>query len=134
MNFSIYIKAQSLDLPIKKAIEEFAKRLRRYCKINYILVKENFVEEKRLRKNTHCIAISKSDQTIPSTVFARQIESYGIQGKPDISFFIGCLPLHTPTDHLTLSHMTFSPSTEAMILYEQIYRSFRILRGEPYHK
>lgn len=134
MNFSIYIKTDSLDPQIKKSIEEFAKRLRRYCKINYILEKEEFITEKQLRKNTHCIAISNDGKTISSELFARQIESYGIQGTPDISFFIDCLPLNTPTDSLTLSHMTFSPSTEAMILYEQIYRSFRILRGEPYHK
>lgn len=134
MNFSIYIKTDSIEPQIKKAIEEFAKRLSRYCKINYTLIKDEIVAQKLLRKNTHCIAISTEGDTISSEAFAKQLDAYGIQGIPDISFFIHCLPADTPVDNLTLSHMDFSPSVQTMILYEQIYRSFRILRGEPYHK
>lgn len=134
MNISIYIKTDSIEPQIKKSIEEFSKRLSRYCKVNYTLVKEKIVAQKLLRKNTYCIAISTGGDTISSETFAKQLDTYGIQGIPDISFFIDCLPLDIRFDTLTLSHMDFFPSVQAMILYEQIYRSFRILRGEPYHK
>lgn len=134
MNFSIYIKTPSIDPQIKKSIEEFAKRLSRYCKITYTLVKDETVPQKLLKKSTYCIAISTDGDTISSETFSNQLNTYGIQGIPNISFFIDCLPDNTPTDSLTLSHMDFSPSIQTMILYEQIYRSFRILRGEPYHK
>lgn len=172
MNFSIYIKTDAIEPQIKKSIEEFAKRLSRYCKISYTLVKDENISQKLLRKNTHCIVLDIDGETITSENFANKLNNYGIRGISDLSFFVGCRPaafaqpsatsteaincmdftysidsisidsiksIESPENSqvietLTLSHMDFSPSILTMILYEQIYRSFRILRGEPYHK
>ncbi len=141
MNFSIYIKTDSIEPQIKKSIEEFAKRLSRYCKISYTLVKDENIAQKLLKKNTHCIVLDINGETITSESFANKLNTYGVRGISDLSFFVGCRPDDVCTqpstkfiETLTLSHMDFSPSILTMILYEQIYRSFRILRGEPYHK
>lgn len=70
---------------------------------------------------------------------ARSIQDLQISGYSSISFVIGgALGLSTEVlkradFRLSLSHMTFTHQMVRLILLEQVYRAFRIIRGEPYH-
>ena len=72
--------------------------------------------------------------------FSKKIENLGIQGKSHIIFVIGGSiglgreVLKRSDYALSFSKMTFPHQLMRVILLEQIYRGYRIMAGEPYHK
>lgn len=112
-----------------------------------MLVKEDIVSEKQLKKHTHCIVVKTGKDSISSEAFADKINQFAVQGVSNISFFIDCIPEGKElledagnegkvmlAENISLACVDFSVSVQAMILYEQVYRSFRIIHKEPYHK
>ena len=77
---------------------------------------------------------------LDSVAFAKKIENLGIQGKSHITFIIGGSiglgeEVLKKSDYaLSFSKMTFPHQLMRVILLEQIYRGYRIVAGEPYHK
>ena len=143
----------------RQALEEFKKRLQKYCKLEVIEVADEktpdkagekieeqikIVEGKRILKNIkendYVIALAIEGQGLTSEELAKQIESLGISGKSSITFVIGgSLGLSSEVlgradFRLSFSAMTFPHQLMRVILLEQVYRSFRIINGEPYHK
>ncbi len=142
-----------------QGIEEYAKRLSRYCKLEIIEVADEKTpdnasevvelqikqkEGDRLRKyipdSAYVIALAIEGKQQDSVAFGRQIEKLGIEGKSHIIFIIGgSLGLDPEiikqADYLlSFSKMTFPHQMMRMVLLEQIYRGYRIVQGEPYHK
>ncbi len=101
-------------------------------------------EGNRLRKyipdSAYVIALAIEGKQQDSVAFGRQIEKLGIEGKSHIIFIIGgSLGLDPEiikqADYLlSFSKMTFPHQMMRMFLLEQIYRGYRIVQGEPYHK
>ena len=143
----------------RDAIAEYAKRLSRYCKLEIIEVadektpdKASETEEeqikqkeadrilKDIREDSYCIALAIEGKKMDSVSLARNIERLGLNGKSNIVFIIGgSLGLHQSVlkradDKLSFSDMTFPHQLMRVILLEQIYRSYRIINKEPYHK
>ncbi len=143
----------------RDAIAEYAKRLSRYCKLEIIEVadektpdKASETEEeqikqkeadrilKNIREDSYCIALAIEGKKMDSVSLARNIECLGLNGKSNIVFVIGgSLGLHQSVlkradDKLSFSDMTFPHQLMRVILLEQIYRSYRIINKEPYHK
>ena len=143
----------------RDAIAEYAKRLSRYCKLEIIEVadektpdKASETEEeqikqkeadrilKNIREDSYCIALAIEGQKMDSVSLARNIERLGLNGKSNIVFVIGgSLGLHQSVlkradEKLSFSDMTFPHQLMRVILLEQIYRSYRIINKEPYHK
>lgn len=143
----------------RDAIAEYAKRLSRYCKLEIIEVadektpdKASETEEeqtkqkeadrilKNIREDSYCIALAIEGKKMDSVSLARNIERLGLNGKSNIVFVIGgSLGLHQSVlkradDKLSFSDMTFPHQLMRVILLEQIYRSYRIINKEPYHK
>ena len=143
----------------RQALEEFKKRLQKYCKLEVIEVADEktpdkagekieeqikIVEGKRILKNIkendYVIALAIEGQGLTSEELAKQIESLGISGKSSITFVIGgslglsSEVLERADFRLSFSAMTFPHQLMRVILLEQVYRSFRIINGEPYHK
>lgn len=141
------------------AIKEYLKRLTRYCKLEIIQVTDEKTDEKmseveqdlvlkkeaeRILKNvkddTYLITLEIKGETPDSEKLAKKIEDIGISGQNEITFVIGgSLGLHSDVTSkanykLSFSKMTFPHQLMRVILLEQIYRSFRIINGEPYHK
>ena len=77
---------------------------------------------------------------LDSVAFGQMIEKAGLAGKSHIQFVIGgSLGLHSSVSarsdgKISFSDMTFPHQLMRVILLEQIYRGYRIIAGEPYHK
>ena len=144
---------------IKKGIDEYVKRLRRFCNIDIIEVgdeqapeslspaQEDKVKEtegerilKKVKPGSKVIALDVRGISLDSVEFADKINSYAISGNSHITFIIGgSLGLHNnvlkaANERLSLSRMTFPHQLTRLILLEQIYRAFKIINGETYHK
>ena len=137
---------------LKDAIAEYSKRLSRYCKLEKTpdqageTVEENIrnKEGERILKCIHddmyVITLEINGVMLGSEEFARKIEQLGVQGNSSIGFVIGGSiglgkEVRKRADYaLSFSKMTFPHQLMRVILLEQIYRAYRIINGEPYHK
>lgn len=143
----------------RKAIEEYSKRLSRYCKLEIIEVTDEktpdsasaVVEEqikdkegerllKYIREDAYVIALAIEGKMLDSIELSKNIEQLGIMGKSHMIFVIGGSLglsdriLKRADFKLSFSKMTFPHQLMRVILLEQIYRSYRIICKEPYHK
>ena len=142
-----------------QAIEEFSKRLGRYCKLEIVevadektpdnastheveLIKDKEGERilKNIRKDGAVIALAIEGKMLSSEQLADKISQLGVKGESHIQFIIGGSlglsekVLKEADMLLSFSKMTFPHQLMRVILLEQIYRSYRIIQGEPYHK
>lgn len=143
----------------RQGIEEFEKRLSRYCRLEILEVADEKTpdragkgqmmqiketEGKRLlrhiQETDYVCALAIEGKELSSQELAEQLNQLGIQGRSRIVFVIGgSLGLHPSVlaradCMLSFSRMTFPHQLMRVILLEQIYRSYRIICGEPYHK
>ena len=143
----------------RQAIEEFQKRLKRYCKLELIeaadektpdcprarqleqiLQKEGERLNKYIRAQDYVVALVIEGQQLDSQQLSEKIQTLGLNGTSSITFVIGgslglSNELKKRADYcLSFSKMTFPHQLMRVILLEQIYRSFRIAEGAPYHK
>ena len=134
----------------RDAIDEYSKRLSRYSKLNIIEVADEMtpdgasaVWEDQIREKEGVrilVTLEIAGRNYSSEEFAAWIEDCSVRGKSHICFVIGgSLGLHNSVCKradlaLSFSKMTFPHQLMRVILCEQIYRAFRIIQHEPYHK
>ena len=141
------------------AIAEYQKRLSRYCKLEILEVAdektpdnasenaEEMIRQKEterllkyIREDAYLITLEIGGKQLTSEEFSEKIEKLGIQGTSHIIFVIGGsigigkAVLEKSDYALSFSKMTFPHQLMRVILLEQIYRGYRIMSGEPYHK
>ncbi|MEE0418509.1 MAG: 23S rRNA (pseudouridine(1915)-N(3))-methyltransferase RlmH [Lachnospiraceae bacterium] len=141
------------------AVEEYSKRLGRYCKLTITELadektpdgaspaQERQIKEKEgerilkaLSDGAYVIALAIEGKTLSSRQLANRMEHLTVQGESHLVFIIGgSLGLDERViaradELLSFSAMTFPHQLMRVILLEQIYRSFRIIHNEPYHK
>lgn len=141
------------------AIREYSKRLSRYCKLELIEVAdektpdgagealERQIKEKEgerilksVRDGSYVIALAIEGKKMSSEKLSEFIGNLGVKGESDLTFIIGGSlgldprVLKRADFLLSFSDMTFPHQLMRVILLEQVYRSFRILQNEPYHK
>ena len=144
---------------LRDAIAEYSKRLSRYCKLEIVEVadektpdqaseaaEENIRNKegerilKHIRDDMYVITLEIGGKMLSSEEFADKINSLGVQGKSSITFVIGGSiglgqeVLRRSDYALSFSKMTFPHQLMRAILLEQVYRGYRIINGEPYHK
>jgi len=144
---------------LRDAIAEYSKRLSKYCKLEILEVADEktpenaseTVEEgirqkegerilKHIKEDAYVITLEIGGKMLDSVEFSRKIETLGIQGKSHICFVIGGSiglgqeVLKRSDYGLSFSKMTFPHQLMRVILLEQIYRGYRIMSNEPYHK
>ena len=144
---------------LKDAIAEYSKRLSRYCKLEIIEVADEkppdnaseTVEDgirdkegerilKYVKDDAYVITLEIKGKLLTSEELAEKIDTLGIQGSSHIIFIIGGSiglgkeVLKRSDYALSFSKMTFPHQLMRVILLEQIYRSYRIISHEPYHK
>lgn len=133
MNIKIYIVGDKIEKTFLEGIKEYEKRLSRYCKVKLQHFKNEEQLLKKISDKTYKILISVMGTTVTSEELAKKINQLGITGKSDITIIIGANNL--PHDELlAISPMEMDLGIKTLIMFEQIYRSYRILNNEPYHK
>ncbi len=143
----------------REAVEEYAKRLSRYCKLEIyeaadektpehpspvqreqILHREAQRLEKYLCEDAYVTALAIDGRKMDSEGLALHLEKQALGGTSHIQFLIGgslgldSRLLERADLKLSFSDMTFPHQLMRVILLEQIYRSYRIIHKEPYHK
>lgn len=159
MNIRIVAVGRIKEKYIQEGIKEFTKRLSRYCTLDIIEIDdekapENLSEKEmeivktkegerilaKIPQNAFIISLEIEGKQLSSEELSKKIENLMINGKNDICFVIGgSLGLSTDVINrsnykLSFSKMTFPHQLMRLILLEQVYRGFRIMKGEPYHK
>lgn len=144
---------------LKDAIAEYSKRLSKYCKLEIIEVTdektpdnasgtvENTIRSKEaerilkyVKEDAYVITLEIQGKQLTSEELADKIDKLGVQGTSHIIFIIGGSiglgeeVLKKSNYALSFSKMTFPHQLMRVILLEQVYRSYRIISGEPYHK
>ena len=159
MKISVITVGKIKEKYLRDAIAEYSKRLSRYCRLEIIEVADErtpdqaseAVEEnirtkegerllKYIRDDMYVITLEIGGKMLTSEQFAEKIETLGIQGKSSIAFVIGGSiglgreVLKRSDYALSFSKMTFPHQLMRVVLLEQVYRGYRIINGEPYHK
>ncbi|SFE45174.1 23S rRNA (pseudouridine1915-N3)-methyltransferase [Peptostreptococcaceae bacterium pGA-8] len=141
------------------AIKEYMKRLSAYCKVQIIELKEFKVPErasaaeeqigreregedilKSIKDNQFVITLEVWGKSLSSEEFAHKLQTLSLSGNSNIAIVIGGSTgigenVRRRSDfQLSFSNMTFPHQMIRVILLEQIYRAFKISKGEPYHK
>ena len=159
MNITLVTVGKIKEKYFRDAIAEYQKRLSKYCRLEIVEVadektpdKASETEEaqirqreaarilKAVRDNAYCIVLTIDGKRRDSVNLATHIEQLGLSGKSNLVFVIGgSLGLHDSVvqradETLSFSELTFPHQLMRVILLEQIYRCFRIINNEPYHK
>lgn len=144
---------------LKSGIDEFSKRLSKYCKLDIVELSDEKAPENlshkememvknkegnailsKLKQNQYVIALAIDGEKMSSEKFAKKIESLSVGGNSHLCFIIGGSlglsdeVLSRADMKMSFSDMTFPHQMMRLILLEQIYRCFRINNHEPYHK
>ncbi|MBU5424792.1 23S rRNA (pseudouridine(1915)-N(3))-methyltransferase RlmH [Tissierella pigra] len=159
MNIRVVAVGKIKEKYIQEGIKEFLKRLSRYCSMDIVEIEdekapENLSEKEmeivknkegerilaKIPQNSFVISLEIKGKQLSSEELSKKIEDLMINGVNDITFVIGgSLGLSnnvtTRSDFkLSFSNMTFPHQLMRLILLEQVYRGWRIIKGEPYHK
>lgn len=159
MRINIVCVGKIKEKYLKLGIDEFKKRLSKYCKLEIIELEDEkapenlsdkemlMIKEKegkkilsKIKDNSYVIALAIDGKNLSSEELAETINKLGIRGVSNITFVIGgSLGLSdevlSRADYkLSFSKMTFPHQLMRLILLEQVYRAYRINNGEPYHK
>ena len=159
MRINIVCVGKIKEKYLKLGIDEFKKRLSKYCKLEIIELEDEkapenlsdkemlMIKEKegkkilsKIKDNSYVIALAIDGKNLSSEELAETINKLGVRGISNITFVIGgSLGLSdevlSRADYkLSFSKMTFPHQFMRLILLEQVYRAYRIKNGEPYHK
>jgi len=131
---------------------EYLKRLTGIAKVEIEELKGEKGEERdalkregekllsRVGKGSYLVIMTEKGKTFDSIAFSKWLESMALQGRPDITFALGSSAgfddevLNNGDMLMSLSPMTFPHQLARVILIEQIYRAFSLIKGNPYHK
>ena len=159
MNIDVLCVGKLKEKYLRDAVDEYLKRLSKYCRINMIEVADEKTTDgqgfaldgkvkriegerllKHLKDDAFKVSLEIEGKQLDSLELADKINRLGIEGVSRIQFIIGgSLGLDDEVTlksdlGLSFSKMTFPHQLMRVILLEQIYRSYRIISNEPYHK
>ncbi|CAM3940688.1 23S rRNA (pseudouridine(1915)-N(3))-methyltransferase RlmH [Mesobacillus zeae] len=159
MNISIVTVGKLKEKYLKQGIDEYLKRLSGYAKVEIIEVSDEKAPEElsetemeqvknkegerilaKVSPDAHVIALAINGKQKTSEELAESLDKLATYGKSKVAFIIGgslglsAQVLNRANEHLSFSKMTYPHQLMRLILVEQVYRAFRINRGEPYHK
>ncbi len=144
---------------LKDGIDEYAKRLSRFCDLEIIEVQDEQAPDnlseagekqimkkeaekllKRIKEGSLLVVMDVKGEKLDSEGFAAKLKSFFVSGNSHITFIIGGSLgvdeelLKKANLRLSMSNMTFPHQLARLILLEQIYRCFKINSDETYHK
>ncbi len=159
MNITIVTVGKLKEKYLKMGMDEFDKRLKSYAKMNLVEVADEKAPESlseadmeivkkkeadrilaKIAPDAYVIALAIEGKMKTSEQLSEDLASLMTYGRSKVVFVIGgSLGLHSSIykradELLSFSKMTFPHQMMKLILMEQVYRAFRIMKGEPYHK
>lgn len=159
MKITILCVGKVKEAFMRAAVEEYRKRLSRYVKLDVVEVADEKTPDhasekeemrirsreggqllRRIKSEDYVIALAIEGNAHDSLSFARMIDRLGVSGKGNVVFVIGGSlglseeVLSRADETVSFSKMTFPHQLMRVILLEQIYRGYRIIKKEPYHK
>lgn len=159
MRISLICVGKLKEKYLTAGVEEYVKRLGRYCNLEIFeladektpdhssdaleeIIKQREGERilKVIKEDSYCIALAIEGVQLTSEQLAQKIDALGVSGTSHISLIIGgslglSKEVLARVDYkLSFSKMTFPHQLMRMILLEQIYRAYRIIHKQPYHK
>ena len=159
MNITIISVGKLKEKYLKLGIEEFSKRLSKYCKLDMMELDDEkcleslsekdmlIVKDKegkkilsKIKNNSYVIALAIDGKNLSSEELADTMSKLAVRGNSHITFIIGGSlglsdeVLKRADYKLSFSKMTFPHQLMKLILLEQVYRAYRINNNEPYHK
>jgi|ERR1043165_6684589 23S rRNA (pseudouridine1915-N3)-methyltransferase len=153
MKITLLLVGKTGSAEIKSICEDYRKRINHYMKMEEVVLdnasikgerqkvkdKEGELIMKKIAPTDHVVLLDDKGKEYTSIGFARYLEGVFNQSAKNIIFVVGGAYGFSDAVYargnvkLSLSKMTFSHQIVRAIFYEQLYRAFTILRGEPYH-
>jgi len=156
MKIKIIVVGKTREKFIQQGEKDFQKRLTRYCHLGWTILKEEKISANKtgqiikrkeaekilspITKGAFTIALDQTGDQMSSEELAELLQGRMNEGVGELTFIIGGALgldesiLKQATKILSLSRMTFTHEMSRLILLEQLYRAFTILKGEKYHK
>ncbi len=147
MNINVLCIGKMKEAYWRDASKEYEKRLSKYCSLTITELKEGVSPEKegeeiikRLKDDDFVILLDMKGESLTSEALAHEIERLGIEGKSKVVVIIGGSEgvsqevLRRSNLQVSFSTLTFPHQMIRVFLLEQIYRAFKIIKGETYHK
>ncbi|MCE0450702.1 23S rRNA (pseudouridine(1915)-N(3))-methyltransferase RlmH [Brevibacillus sp. AF8] len=159
MQISIITVGKLKEKYLREGIDEYSKRLSAYCKLQVIEVNDEKAPEEmstaemeqvkrkegerilaQIKQDQYVIALAIDGQMWSSEKLSAEMDKLALHGRSQVAFVIGGSlgladqVLKRADALLSFSKMTFPHQLVRLVLLEQVYRAFRISRGEPYHK
>nr|WP_092072764.1 23S rRNA (pseudouridine(1915)-N(3))-methyltransferase RlmH [Dendrosporobacter quercicolus]NSL48896.1 23S rRNA (pseudouridine(1915)-N(3))-methyltransferase RlmH [Dendrosporobacter quercicolus DSM 1736]SDM49605.1 23S rRNA (pseudouridine1915-N3)-methyltransferase [Dendrosporobacter quercicolus] len=158
MKITIVAAGKIKEKYLSAGIAEFTKRLTPYCRLNVIEIDEEKMPEtpsaaekakalaregerllKQVPGDSYLIVLDVAGPAASSEELAAKFSQLALNGQSNITFAVGGAFGLSPDiksaarETLSFSKMTFTHQMIRLLLVEQIYRAFKINRGEPYH-
>ena len=146
MKINLVTIAKLKEKFLVEGVSEYLKRIKIFSKINVQEISEcRTVEEEgkkllsQVPRDSFLIVLDVAGEELTSEKLAEKISELNLRGVSDITFLIGGAfglseEVRQAADfRLSISQMTFTHQMARLIIVEQIYRAFKINRGEPYH-
>lgn len=159
MNITIISVGKLKEKYLKMGIDEYVKRLRTLANLKLIEVADEKAPENlsqaemeaikvkegerilaKIPTDTYVITLEIKGKQLPSEQLASQLDQLATHGKSKIAFVIGGslglseTVMKRSNFALSFSKMTLPHQLMRLVLLEQVYRAFKIIRREPYHK
>ncbi|MDW7658599.1 MAG: 23S rRNA (pseudouridine(1915)-N(3))-methyltransferase RlmH [Bacillota bacterium] len=154
LTLTIVTPGKSKETWLQAAIDDYVRRLRRYCAVRFVIVRDvpddrpvhQVIDDEgkniltRLRPQDYVIALDLGGEQPDSPQLAVNLIRWLEAGGSEIIFVIGGANgldeavLQRAQHRLCLSRLTWTHQMTRLLLLEQCYRAFRILNNEPYHK
>ncbi|MGG1572834.1 23S rRNA (pseudouridine(1915)-N(3))-methyltransferase RlmH [Fictibacillus sp. NRS-1165] len=159
MNILVVTVGKLKEKYLKMGIDEYVKRLGPYAKIEIIEVAdekapENLSDQEmqmvkkaegdrilaKIPQDAHVVAMAIEGKLVSSEDLAKNLDELATYGKSKVAFVIGGSlglseeVMKRANEKISFGRITYPHQLMKLVLVEQIYRAFRINRGEPYHK
>lgn len=159
MNITVVCVGKLKELYWREAVFEYGKRLSHYCSLKVEEIKEEKLPDnagkaeeertiaaegerilKKIKEDAFVITLEIKGKELSSEAFAAKMGELAFAGKSELVFVIGgsiglAPEVSARADFkLSFSRMTFPHQLMRVILLEQVYRGFKILKNETYHK
>lgn len=145
MGISLIVVGKLKERFWRDAVDEYAKRLGAYTKLRIVEIPDRGIDFEsaeivRAAGSSYLVLLAIEGAQRSSEEIAQRLDKLMVQGKSDIAFCIGGSDGVGPAvydradETLSLGRITLPHNLARVVTLEQIYRAFKIMRNEPYHK